>query len=485
MMTLDFNLKKDWPKLAWVCVVSPDNDSAVVKHGPMVEINEHWAVEAVWDGEFIAGDFDKTDLVFGSGIRQRDSELTFVSSATGVDRLWYADTHGRVYVSNTLPGLLSVSGLKLRDDYFNYSDDIMTIDRKGIYSYTKEVPSSGPPLRVVYYKNLRWASGSIIEVEKMDKVPEFNTFRSYEKYLRETADKLGENSRSSTRKFKIDMLVGISSGYDSVATAVVSRYAGCHKAVTIKNSSSLWRGSDSGELIAEKLEMSCQVVTHDKNKYRHEVATWAAAGHAGGRGLTLFDYPKPLCLFFNGGYGDVIWDRSHQGLKEPSGDMDALMCEFRLIEGFFVTVVPWWGIRKAKHIQKINLFDEMKPWTVGTNYDRPIARRLAEEAGIERGTFAIRKKDTASNVSFWWPATKDTHDGFNLFLQNMRMTPYSKGKVLLLKNFHEMLKLFNDNVHNTLFFINGKKKWKPWLKSSVRHLFFVWSNHSVRDKYYR
>ena len=39
-----------------------------------------------------------------------------------------------------------------------------------------------------------------------------------------------------------------------------------------------------------------------------------------------------------------------------------------------------------------------------------IARSLegwAEEAGIQRGSFAIRKKDTASNEPFWWPSTRE------------------------------------------------------------------------------
>ena len=64
-------------------------------------------------------------------------------------------------------------------------------------------------------------------------------------FLKATSEKLGKNARSTKRKYKIEMLVGISSGYDSVATSVISRYAGCEKAVTITNSSSLWRGSDS------------------------------------------------------------------------------------------------------------------------------------------------------------------------------------------------------------------------------------------------
>ena len=60
-------------------------------------------------------------------------------------------------------------------------------------------------------------------------------------------------------------------------------------------------------------------------------------------------------MFFKGSYGDVVWDRLHQNLAEPRGDTDASLCEFRLIEGVFLMVVPWWGIRKVKDIQKKEL----------------------------------------------------------------------------------------------------------------------------------
>jgi hypothetical protein len=42
---------------------------------------------------------------------------------------------------------------------------------------------------------------------------------------------------------------------------------------------------------------------------------------------------------------------------------------------------------------------EMEPWSVGGTYDRPIARRIIEGAGIPRGTFANYKIGMAT-VSF-------------------------------------------------------------------------------------
>ena len=52
-----------------------------------MEVCDTWFCEAVWDGDYEAGDFDLTDLVFGSGGRLRDERAIFVSSGTTVDRL--------------------------------------------------------------------------------------------------------------------------------------------------------------------------------------------------------------------------------------------------------------------------------------------------------------------------------------------------------------------------------------------------------------
>lgn len=482
MINIEFKHIASWPKLAWVAKFCPQNEDCIVHHGPMVEVSDDWLIEGVWDGEFEAGDFDKTDLVFGSGLRTRGDELVFVSSASGCDRLWYVELSPYIYVSNTLPGLLKLTGLSLKDNYRGYTDDIMTVQRRGIYSYTTEIPSSGPGLKVIYYKNLHLSASSISEKNKIDKTPAFNSFGDYELFLQESAKNIGGNATSESREFKVDMLVGVSSGYDSVATAVISRYSGCNKAATIKNSSSYWRGSDSGESIAQTLGMKCQVVRQDKKKYKHEIATWATTGHGAGRNLTLFDYPKPLTLFFSGKYGDVIWDRFHQELSEPKGDVNAMMCEFRLIEGYFVTVVPWWGIQKGDEIQKINLRDEMKPWTLGTKYDRPIARRLAEEAGIKRGTFAKRKKDTASNVSLRWPYTKSAQKSFQSYLKHLGISPPSIYYVKIMSRLSSFIVFIYMNMPKSLGFL---KVWRPWENMTGRCTTFSWANHAVRDVYYK
>ena len=140
MAELTFDLQNTWPKLAWVAVLSTVFKKTKILHGPMVEIREDWAVEAVWAGSFKKGDFDRTDLIFGTGIRQRDSKLIFVSSATGIDRLWHVQYGDNVYVSNSLPGILSVSKLSLLD---SYQKSLLLLDHIHLTLYLMEHHHTG------------------------------------------------------------------------------------------------------------------------------------------------------------------------------------------------------------------------------------------------------------------------------------------------------------------------------------------------------
>ena len=131
-MELRSRVIRDWPKLAWVARCNA-RDVEVLR-GPMVECAPLWCVEAVWDGPFEDGDFDRTDAVYGSGIRLRGDHVVFVSGSTTFDRLWHCRQADTWTVSNSLPALLAAAGLSLRDDHAHYTADIQSITR-GINDY--------------------------------------------------------------------------------------------------------------------------------------------------------------------------------------------------------------------------------------------------------------------------------------------------------------------------------------------------------------
>jgi hypothetical protein len=67
------------------------------------------------------------------------------------------------------------------------------------------------------------------------------------------------------------------------------------------------------------------------------------------------------------------------------------MAEWRLVVGLIHLPLPFIGARRRAEIVEITELAEMDPWRLGTSYDRPIARRIAEEAGVPRHLFGQSK----------------------------------------------------------------------------------------------
>lgn len=203
-----------------------------------------------------------------------------------------------------------MAGTSLAGIPADYARDVDTIGQ-GLTGYKRRLPAATGELYVQYFHNLVWDGQSLGEAEKPDTAPRFDTFETYAAYLRDTAEQLATNMNNRARAHAVTPLVTVSQGYDSSAAAVVARLAGCRQSVTIRQSTSLWRGSDSGEEVAHHLGLDCATYDRTARQYPLEEAIWAVAGRASILNWTLFDYPQPLCLFFTGSYGDKMWSRKH------------------------------------------------------------------------------------------------------------------------------------------------------------------------------
>src|SRR4051794_7631444 len=71
------------------------------------------------------------------------------------------------------------------------------------------------------------------------------------------------------------------------------------------------------------------------------------------------------------------------------------------IEWGFIEVAPIFiGGRHRSEIFKITMSKEMSPWRLENDYDRPIARRIAEELGhVPRNLFGQRKLATLTTFA--------------------------------------------------------------------------------------
>jgi hypothetical protein len=486
MAILKTNRVNRWPKLAWVASMEPLSLNVHLYHGPFVETNDTWACEAVWVGDFQDADFDTTDLVFGTGVRCREDKVVFVSSGTMMDRLWHCRCHGQIYVSNSLPSLLAISGVSLREDYQSYPSDINT-QRLGLNKYCRKIPGDLCDLHITYFRNLIFDGKALTETNKRDTSPEFICYGDYREFLTETARRIGLNLASSDRVHKVVPLTSVSQGYDSSAAAVIARESGCTRAVTITNASSLFPRSDSGKSIAESLEMTCHEFRHTPVLYRDEETIWAVAGSPAGLNLTVMDYPEPLSLFFTGYRGDTTWCRQLMAKvdrNEPfsSAEIAGLgLCEFRLVRGFFHCVVPFWGSLKVNQLQAISNSQEMAPWSIGGTYDRLIPRRILEEAGVSRTAFGIRKKATTAPRSFFWPFTSECMTSFREYLQKRGLYAPSQGRIQLLRRLTHADQLITTNLNHLL----GTRfsGLRPHFALRGQQLLFHWANHTLKQRY--
>jgi hypothetical protein len=411
-----------WPKLAWVAAMRRGSDGVTVFHGPCVETAPDWCVEGPWAGRFALGDFDLTDVVVGTGIRIRPDGVRFVSSGDTLNRLHHFCSRGAIHVSNSLSALLAFTGAGLVPGY-DYAAAMESITR-GLASHVREVPSTCGPIGLTYFDNLIVADGNVSRVAKPSSTPDFPDFAIYRDYLRASARAVGENARAAERRHRIVPLATLSSGYDSPATAVLARDAGARAAVTIgrarRTSDNLFDLDDSGADVAGQLGLECEVYSRDRGDYPFEDALWACTGNVGDLNLAIFDYSQGLCLLFAGFMGDVLWEDAEKEPVEPLRRTDtsgARFGECRLELGVFVCSPVFWGCRNERQVRALGKRPEMRPWTLGTDYDRPIPRRLVEEAGVRRESFGMRKRVSSFNRRYGRPLSAGLREDFAAFMQ--------------------------------------------------------------------
>lgn len=396
---LDYQLRSDWPKLAWCAEILPAGRGILVRHGPGVETRPDWFVEGLWDGDFDAGDFDLTDIFFGSGARLRDGRLTFVSSASTVDRLQWLEVGDRRYVSNSLPCLLAVGGVDVVSHHLGYPDLFRTIIQ-GIDRYERVVPTQTGTLRLCYYRNLVWDGGALREADKPEVVRDFSTFEAYRAFLRTSMAAMAVNMRALQRRQRYKFISALSSGYDSTAAAVLGRECGMRQAFSFRTA----RGGelDHGQVVADTLGLDLAYV--DRTAWRADGAAeipYLAASALGPDVLfsSAQQYLKDRVLL-TGFHGDKVWGKDTVALGPDivRGDASGLsFTEHRLALGCIHLPVPFLGVRQIRDVHRLSHNDAMKPWDVPGEYSRPVARRLIEEAGVPRQAFGVRKK-AATNL---------------------------------------------------------------------------------------
>lgn len=409
---MEFEVRDGWPPLAWVARCA---ESVELVGGCDVEAGPGWAFEGAWAGTFADAGFSDASVVCGSGMVVEGPKAIFVSPSSTIDRLCSLEVPGGVLVSNSLLALLAETGSVVTDS--KYPAKVKSIVR-GIRRCASAIETSAGSVTLTYFDNLAWSEGKLERRPKPRPAASFVDFGSYRNFLADSYRSLSLNGADPARRRQLHLLGTVSSGYDANAATALAVGAGCEAAIAFETTG---RGQpDSGVPVAEALGIEPIVI--DREAWRSEpqlpVGTevpFLAAG--AGSGLIGFHGAREHlrgALLVSGFYGDSIWNPEwpEVGTDIVRKDASGLgFCEYRLHAGFANCAPAFWAAPEVAEVVAISQSDELEPWSLGEGYDRPLPRRIAEEAGAPRDAFghhkrAVPKAQPHRDSRFLTPAAK-------------------------------------------------------------------------------
>lgn len=409
---LAFERRPGVPQLAWVARARP-GAPVLVRHGIAVETRSDGFVEGAWDDEFGAWDFDRASALAGSGARVRDGMVIFAAPFHPLERLFALHADGETFVSNSLVYLLVEAGDGLDPAHPGYFFDFVTMVRRGIAAPPARLPTArGRRIEVYAACNVVLSpSGALTRLPRPTGPPPA-CYADYVGRLVDTTVRLAANAVSPLRSAAYRLVAACSRGYDSTAGAAIAARAGCREGVTFRRSNRAQghpivgvaeeTGDDSGADTLERLGM--RVAEFDRADFRrlpgHPRAEFFLSSPAAVTDAAMQVMQTALAgsVFVSGRHGERYWGPTRRCRRRHFREVDdchlsgQALGEFRLRTGFVHYPVPYVGALHGPAIHRITHSAEMRPWRLGTGYyDRPIARRIAEEAGVPRESFGQRK----------------------------------------------------------------------------------------------
>jgi len=379
MSELEVRIIPSLPSLAWIARVK--NSRARVQCGEAVTAHGY-----VFEGAWSDVDGARTPLeaaeVFGSGLCYKGDAWRAVPPSHLLEGLYVLQADEWI-VSNSLALLQAETGFE-----FSIAGPALlaalSAAAASIRARPVTVPTTRGVLHLCYHHNARL--GATLESEPKLAAAAFTSFEHYRTYLKRTLSAV----RGQTRR---EFVVAVSRGYDSVASAalVSSLGGGC----SISFRSARDGGDDNGAPLARALGLGTVELDRPERVSFAEAAPFLSSGLGGEDAL----YAAAAAhldgrIFVTGFHGDKIWElgaAANVDLKR--GDVSgASLGEFRLRRNFVHVPTPFIGGRRHPYIAAISRSAALRPYRVGGDYDRPIARRLAEEAGLQRNAFGMSKR---------------------------------------------------------------------------------------------
>ncbi len=377
------------PAASWLAMVVDAKLSVVC--GTQVSVHEAGVFEGVWDDTFDAFDCDRAENVFGSGMRVREGRPVFVTPSHTLEGLYAYEERGRLVVSNSLAFLLEHEGIAVPADVPLCRK--LTTAVLGVEHYERVLFASGPGVVMRILNATLVVHDGRAAIRPRTATVRFEDFEGYATHVRQVLQRLVENGRSRDGRSGYELVTTVSSGYDSAACAALAATIGGKCALTLSTGRS--GRSDSGATVAEALRLTVHEYDVVNSESAAIVQEFLASG-MGGEDLPFAAFEPRLAgtMLLTGFHGDKLWEVSVPANDQLiRGDVSgSSLTEFRLRVGFVVVPVPFIGALSHHDIARISRSEEMRAYSVGGTYDRPIARRLTEEAGVPRSAFGGRKE---------------------------------------------------------------------------------------------
>jgi hypothetical protein len=406
-MLLEYERQDSLPPLAWCARVDQLRLATRVLAGSLVECRPHFFVEGVWNGTFEQGDFALTEAFFGSGGTVRDGELHLVASSSTISGLFYSNRGDELVISNSLAFLLAELDDRLDPRFYGYDARNESV-LLGIDDYQRTIPTQRGSVTNLIFRSLRIGANEVSELDK-PMPPRFHSYADYRAYLTDCASGLTKNARDSSRARPMAVASTQSRGYDTTAVNAIFSQFGIDQTFTVTRSKGRGtyverdqasEGDDDGTEIASLLGMPVMQISRRafEGIGESDERLLCASQHANQDAnlLEAFQQVSPPSLLLTGVFGEVWATRSFYRGREDQYITPALskfdlsghgLAEVRLEYGFVDVPFPYVGARRRRDIYDITHSPEMAPWRLDNDYDRPIARRIAEDAGVPRQWF--------------------------------------------------------------------------------------------------
>jgi len=392
-------IKKDYlPKLSWLTEINKNNNNINLYCGPWVEADKNFFVEGAWDGDFNDINFDSSVVFMGSGGIVKNDYIKFVTPCNTVEALYSCKQGDTYYFSNSIPFLLEITNEELDFNYLDYENDFLSIS-DGINSYIDKVPlNSSNDIEVHYFKNIIVDKNLKVTKQNKPTPPNFKNYDDYYSFLITKLKHIDHNFRSKNRVKTYGPIVFSSNGYDSAACAALGREIECNTAIVYESKKAR---EDTGKPIVKKLGYET-IIEKEELDYLKMNNTEDSVSN-GELGTSIFFSSSEPYLegtyILSGIHGDWVWDKHAKPNEEilRSFYPDTARKEFRLRVGFHFVTIPFFAVQSHFDLYRISNSKEMEPWSIGNDYDRPIARRILEDQGIPRDMFGIAKDGGAGS----------------------------------------------------------------------------------------